>query len=153
MKKTNMALQTTKRGYPALWEEGGGYSNTGYATIIAGPNGEPLFPVYINRRGRLCCGLHALFIVQPGYLVVEADHHRRDFVIDVYRIRAIHEEEGRLVADVDRVNRFSRGEWEVDLQPELEEPVRAAKEKATCYHCNRPVYVASDNYWGHEEAR
>lgn len=151
MKKTNMALQTTKRGYPALWEEGGGYANAGSATIISGPNGERLFPAYIRWDGRLSCDKHALFIVHVGYIIIEADHQRRDFEINVYRITAIHEDgDGHLVADVENLNSFMHGEWIDDLQHELEEPVASAIEKATTYHCRRPIYVATDNYWGYE---
>ena len=143
-------LEMTKKGYPAIWEEGGGYSNTGSATIVAGPSGERLAPVYINRRGSLACGFHALFIVHEGDHIIEADHHRRDFEINVYRITAIREEDGRFVADLDLINQYSSGEWESDLQPELEDSVRAAIEKATTYHCRRPIYIAADNYWGYE---
>jgi len=143
-------LEMTKKGYPAIWEEGGGYTNTGSATIVASPNGERLMPAYINQRGSLSCGQHALFIVHVDDIIVEADHHRRDFEINVYRITAIREEDGRFVADLDLINQYSSGEWESDLQPELEDSVHAAIEKATTYHCRRPIYIAADNYWGYE---
>ncbi len=150
--RSKIYLETTKYGYPALWEEGGGYANAGSATIISGPNGERLFPAYIRWDGRLSCDKHALFIVHEGYMVIDAVHHRQDFQINVYRITAIHNNEdgSRIVADIDRINCFANGEWESNLQPELEEPVQAAIHKATEYHCRGPRYIAANNYWGYD---
>ena len=64
---------------PALWERGGGMTNTGGATIICGPQGRPKRPVYIRRAGHLACDDHALFVVRPGDHVIRASHHRGDF--------------------------------------------------------------------------
>lgn len=36
---------------PAMWEQGGGYSNTGEAVIVASPKGEPLQPLQIVKKG------------------------------------------------------------------------------------------------------
>ena len=49
MTKT-IPLERTKKGLPALWEGGGGSSNTGDATLIAGPKGEKNTPLYIRRQ-------------------------------------------------------------------------------------------------------
>ncbi len=67
-------------------------------------------------------------------------------------ITAIHNNEdgSRIVADIDRINCFANGEWESNLQPELEEPVQAAIHKATEYHCRGPRYIAANNYWGYD---
>jgi len=46
-----------------MWEKGGGMSNTGFATVICGPNGSPLKPLFIATRGTLACSKHALFII------------------------------------------------------------------------------------------
>ena len=65
-------IERTKKGLPALWERGGGYSNTGEATIIAGPNGKKKVPLYIRQRGTLACAHHALFVVHEGDIVIES---------------------------------------------------------------------------------
>lgn len=39
-------IEKTKKGYPAYWEAGGGYTNTGDATIIASGDGQPKKAVY-----------------------------------------------------------------------------------------------------------
>ena len=88
MRKT-ISIERTKKGWPALWEGGGGYSNTGDATIIAGPKGEKKTPLYIRRRGPLACSYHALFVVREGDIVIESSHHRGDFHHQIYRIVAI----------------------------------------------------------------
>jgi len=135
MKK--MLIERTKKGHPALWERGGGYTNTGEATIIAGPNGEKKKPIYIRRRGPLACENHALFVVKPGDVVVEANHHRRDFEIRVWCIDQILEEEAQL----NLLHEFSMGEWGKEPPAYLEQAIQAAMEKATCYHCRGPHYI------------
>jgi len=136
----NIELTLTKKGLPALWEEGGGATNTGSATIIAGLNGERLTPVYVRRSGSLSCGQHALFIVRTGCRVIMASHWRQDFTIKVYRITSIDLE--NKTAQLEQLHEFSRGEWDKDPSPDLEDAIEAAKDKATCYHCRSPHYAA-----------
>lgn len=130
-------IERTKKGHPALWESGGGYSNTGEATIIAGPNGEKKTPLYIRQRGPLACAHHALFVVHEGDMVIEAEHHRRDFEIRIWHIDQILKEEARLTL----IYEYSRGEWDAELPAFLEAAVQAAVEKATCYHCREPHFI------------
>ena len=157
MTKT-IPLERTKKGLPALWESGGGYSNTGEATLIAGPNGEKKAPLYIRRRGPLACAHHALFVVREGDTVIESSHHRGDFHHQIYRIVAIRGDE----AEVELIAEFSRGEWdacplgqklEADFarmtsgEPptmELSIAVQTAEDKATAYHCRSAYYYAEE---------
>ncbi len=152
MRKLN--IERTKKGLPALWESGGGYSNTGKATIIAGPNGEKKAPVYIRQRGPLACANHALFVVHEGDTVIQSSHHRGDFHHEVYRLVAIVGDE----AELELIAEFSRGQWdtgslgqklEADLagmtagEPptmELSIAVQMAEAKATAYHCRKVYY-------------
>lgn len=80
-------IEKTKKGYPALWERGGGFTNTGEATIIASPSGAPKKPVYICRRGHLANREHALIVLEVGDYIISANHHREDFNIYIYKIR------------------------------------------------------------------
>lgn len=73
----------TKRGLPALWESGGGASNTGSAQIICSRDGSPKKPLYIRGAGHLACAEHALFVVCMNDLIIHANHHRGDFTITV----------------------------------------------------------------------
>jgi hypothetical protein len=86
-----ITLDKTKKGHPAIWEYGGGMSNTGDACIVAGPAGEALCPIYVRRRGHLSCGKHALFLARAGQHIVCANHHRGEFEISVYQITEIYE--------------------------------------------------------------
>jgi hypothetical protein len=155
-------IEKTKKGFPALWERGGGYTNTGDAVIIANGDGTAKRPVYIRRRGSLACDNHALFVVKPGDIVVEANHHRRDFEIRIWRIDQILEEEARL----NLLHEFSLGEWSDkniervfsaweagdlrsidDIDDEIYflcRAILAAEEKATCYHCGEPHYIKEE---------
>ena len=157
MTKT-IPIERTKKGLPALWESGGGYSNTGDATLIAGPKGEKKTPLYIRRRGPLACAHHALFVVRKGDIVIESSHHRGDFHHQVYRIVAIRGDE----AEVELIAEFSQGEWdtgslgeklEADLARmaageaptmELSIAVDTAEAKATAYHCRSAYYYAEE---------
>ena len=158
MRKLNMNIERTKKGLPALWECGGGYSNTGEATIIAGPNGEKKAPLYIRQRGPLACAHHALFVVHEGDTVIQSSHHRGDFHHEVYSLVAIRGDE----AELELIAEFSHGQWdacplgqklEADLawmaagEPptmELSIAVQMAEGKATAYHCRNVYYCSGD---------
>lgn len=137
MLNTTKKIERTKKGLPAMWESGGGATNTGNATIIANGDGTPKRPVYIRRRGPLACAHHALFVVHEGDMVIEAEHHRRDFEIRIWHIDQIQEEEAQLSL----IYEYSRGEWDMDPEENFMAAVEAAMEKATCYHCREPHYV------------
>jgi len=136
------SIKRTKKNFPALWEEGGGYTNTGRATIICGPDGEKLRPIYIKRRGELACSKHALFVIRPEYYIIQAGHHRRDFGVTVYKIVSISDSDNE--AEVERIAHFSEGEWDNEPPEFLQAAIKAAKNKATCYHCRSPYYARED---------
>jgi len=142
MKKTiERTIEKTKKGFPALWECGGGYTNTGEATIIAGKDGQPKKAVYVRGRGELANGEHALVILEVGDYIIEANHHREDFVIEIIRIVDFEIKEEDTYAIVEQVNYFEMGEWDTELPENLQAAVEAAIKKATCYHCRGPHYV------------
>jgi len=138
--------RTRGKGLPALWESGGGSTNTGYAQVVAGPHGEPLKPVYVRRRGHLSCAHHALFVVEPKVWLIRADHHREDFEIGVFQLGEISpakQTEG-FEAEVVDYFRFEMGEWDREPPKFLEAAIEAAKDKATCYHCREPHFMSED---------
>lgn len=137
MKK--MLIEKTKKGYPAFWEGGGSYTNTGEATIIANKDGQPKKAVYVRSRGELANAHHALIILEKGDHIIDASHHREDFEIEIYKILDFEEK----TAVVEQVNCFSMGEWDVELPTSLEAAVQAAMQKATCYHCRVPHFIIS----------
>jgi len=142
-KNMNKILRTerTKKGLPAYWEAGGGFTNTGEATIIAGKDGQPKKAIYVRGRGHLSNAHHALVLLGVGDYIIEANHHRKDFEIQIFRITDFEDSENETFAFVERVNRFDKGEWDAVLPAFLEAAVQAAVDKATCYHCREPHYV------------
>jgi len=127
--------ERTAKGFPALWEQGGGATNTGEAQIVTGPRGEKLKPIFVRTKGHRACGQHALFIVQPGYYIVSVWYWNKQsppYSISVYQIQKIIEFDKKLLA----IAKIESSE-----KPELEEAVEAAVGKARCYHCRRPHYA------------
>jgi len=130
-----LEIERSIRGTPRICEKGGGFTNTGSAQIIAGPNGERLKPKAVGPG--FACGTHAEFEAFPGMLVIQAGQWRGDYEISVYRIVEI---TGNW-AKAQLIHRFERGEWNVDPPETLREAIEAAKKKARCYHCRRPHYI------------
>ena len=135
MKK--IRIEKTKKSYPALWECGGGFTNTGEATIIASPSGGPKRAIYIRNRGPLANAHHALIPIEVGDYIIFANHHREDFEIELYKVVDFEEN----VAIVELEHEFSRGEWNEEPPAELEQAVHTAMHKATCYHCREPHFA------------
>ncbi|GIW67768.1 MAG: hypothetical protein KatS3mg096_636 [Candidatus Parcubacteria bacterium] len=131
-----MDIVRTKSGLPAMWESGGGYTNTGESVIIAGRNGERKKPIYIRKKGHLANREHALYIVNKGDIVVQAYHHREDFTIRVYKIVDFEDN----YAILELLYYYEDGEWDKPLPEKYKDVVDAAMHKAIIYHCRYPVY-------------
>lgn len=140
----------TKKGFPAVWEAGGGYSNTGDATIVASSTGQPKKAIYVRGKGHLANAEHALIPVVVGDHLIMASHHRKDFTIIVYCIVDFEKEvdcysDGKefvkLYAIVEEKYIFDNGEWDNEVPEFLNEAIEVAKEKATCYHCREAHYI------------
>jgi len=144
-------IERTKRGYPAYWESGGGISDTGEATIIAGKDGKPKNAIYVRSRGQLANCRHALIPIEVGDYIIVAFHYREDFQITIYRVMDFEEVKGEMYAIIEHVNCkydmehiicYGMDEWDAPLPAFLEAAVQAVMEKATCYHCREPHYIA-----------
>lgn len=142
MSMKKVLIEKTKKGYPAMWESGGGFTNTGEATIIADKDGQPKKAIYVRNRGQLANLHHALVILEVGDYIVEADHHREDFEIEILKVLGFEDKEEETYAIVKQENYFSSGEWDTELPDFLEDAVHVAMEKATCYHCRCPHFIA-----------
>lgn len=142
-KTKTFELSISRTGIPCLWEGGGGWSNTGESVIIAGPDASPMKPIYTRKSGSLACSNHALIPVSVGSVVIEAQHHRRDFFISIWQIKSIED----TAAEVEMIAEYSLGEWVFITEPHPEvtghllAAVEAAQNKATCYHCREPHFI------------
>jgi hypothetical protein len=143
---TTIYLEKTKQGLPALWEEGGGMSNTGHARIIADGEGYRKRPVFVRTGGHLALSNHALFVLREGDIVVDVQRHHDDYDITVKQIRKIKTDaEGRLVAEAETLAHFDQGEWDnKDIADRYEDAITSAREKSRCYHCREPHYFTNN---------
>ena len=146
MKKT-ININTTKRGFAAMWESGGGMTSGGSVTIITGRNGEARRPIYMPRGGHLACGKHALIGVSDGFYIVTASVRRGSHdsasierIISV-SVKDIDGEKWQASVEVEVVNTFTRGEWNHPLDEKFAPAVEAAFRKAGSYHCRSAYYV------------
>ena len=114
----------TSKGYPAIWESGGGMTNTGTARIVCGSDGEKLEPIYIRKRGQLSCGTHALFLLKNGMHVIHVDRHNDEYEM--------------------KIGKYHDGiftELESDIPTYLSEAIKVAREKTRHYHCRNAYYL------------
>lgn len=122
-----------------LWEQGGGYTNTGTASCVAGTNGAPLRPVFIRRSGHLACGFHAKFAVKRA-VICDVDRWRGDFSISLTFVKVdgprVVEDEFWRVADID---------YSEEIVPEKYAKyiplINATVAKSECYHCREPHFI------------
>ena len=152
-------ITSTKRGFAAMWESGGGMTSGGSATIITGRNGEARRPVYIRRGGHLSCGDHALITVHEGFYVVRASMRRGTrSSASVWRIlsttvKDIDGERWEAKAEMELVNSFSNGEWDKVLTEKFKPAVEAAFGKASTYHNRSAWYIDTSERGETSEAK
>ena len=119
-----------KENSVAVWEEGGAYTNTGFAIIVADKNGYPKRPVKIRTSGSLACAEHALIPVVTGDIIITVDRHRDRVSLVVERI-------------------VSTEDLQVELEPCDDricvDAIHAAIAKADDYHCRKPYYIKVPN--------
>lgn len=127
MKK--FTIEISKKGIPCLWESGGGWSNTGYATVIAGTHGEAKKAIYVRTHGNLACDDHALIPVKVGDYVINAEHNRKEENIEVYQITGINLDDK--IAEAVAVEK---------IPTYLQDAVDACVAKSYDYHCRTPYY-------------
>lgn len=119
-------------------EAGGGFTNTGEATIICGINGEALKPYHVPSRGHLACETHAKFSVKNSVIEVKASHHRRDFSVSISRYEI--ETDPRLQLKNTKIWTGRPEELPVSFS-KFSQAVKAACEKAVDYHCRTPYFI------------
>lgn len=127
--KKNYNIEISKKGIPCLWESGGGRSNTGYATVIAGTHGEAKKAIYVRTYGDLACNNHALIPVQVGDYVINAGHEHGNDTIEIFQITGINLDD--TIAEAVSVEK---------IPTHLQDAVDACIAKSYDYHCRRSYY-------------
>jgi hypothetical protein len=117
-----LLLDTTKSGKAALWESGGGKTNTGEAVLITGRKGERVRPYFLRYQGRLACDNHALMPVVPGSYIIQASRYYDSTKLTIKRVVRIEKrvEEPHVClleiskASVQELSRYFNVEQELD---------------------------------------
>jgi hypothetical protein len=136
----DIPIVRSKMGVPCIWESGGGQTHTGSAVLVTNKHGKPKQALYVRTKGSLACLEHALIPVSIGDHVLIANHHRRDFTIEIFRISEI----TQFGAISERLNLYDWGQWDTELNPDFQDAVTIAIAKAICYHCREPHFIRAD---------
>src|SRR5690606_41915567 len=86
LEKTRKKLEETKKGHFALWEWGGGITNTRDANIICNSEGSKKKAIYVRRKGHLANAEHALVTVNVNDYIIDLLRRRNNYTIRVYVI-------------------------------------------------------------------
>lgn len=135
-----MQLTKTNNGLPAFWENGGGMTTTGSASVIGGNHGQKKTAVFINNHGNLACKNHALFVVHKGDTIVGVSRANNTSTIRVMVVRDIGSDTTTAWAELEQTHKYEDFEWDRLPSPELDEIIEAAMNKACCYHCREMHY-------------
>lgn len=123
-------IEISRHGIPALWECGGSYTKTGFATIIADKSGYRKTALCIRYRGTLACSNHALVPIKEGDVVIESERQRDKVSVVVYRI-----------TEIDMMKHTATAV--LDTTPIEEAAIEAAIGKCWDYHCRVPYYIVN----------
>jgi hypothetical protein len=137
-----LKVEKSNKGYPCLWEKGGGMTNTGYALLVANADGTKKQALHIRKGGHLSCGEHALVPISIGDIVLEVGEHRGTYEMSIYRILSI---EG-LYADAELLYDYKKGEWNIEPIEDYNELIDAGQKKASDYHCRTAYFVVEPKY-------
>lgn len=146
-KTKTIKVDATKRGFPAMWETGGGLTSGGSAMLITKRDGSKPRAVFVKTSGHRSGGPHALICVHEGFYLVYASVARgvrssaRIERIVSTSVKDIDGEKWEASAEVEVINTFGRGEWDAPVETKLEEAVETAFKKASIYHCRSAMYI------------
>lgn len=128
MENRKLNITLSKSGRPCLSECGGGWTNTGFAQIVADALGRAKRAIHVRNHGDLACNDHAIIPVRVGDVVVTVNRHGPAVAITVERIIAPDTE--NLIATLEQTN--DKICWAA---------ICAAVDKTYDYHCRRPYYI------------
>ena len=130
-------VERTKKGFPAAWENGGAYSNTGTAVVISDSNGDKKTAIATKHSGHLACGNHALFALNEGDYVCKCLQWRGDYTIRLLKLGKDCGDDGMEIVEKWA---FDDGEWDKELPNINMDMIDAAMHKSNDYHCRSLYY-------------
>ena len=130
-----MKAEKSTTGKFILSESGGGLSNRGGSRIICGSSGEKLPALFIPKG--YANGDHAWFHLKPGMVVIEAGRSRGGESVEVCTVTAI-ADNGDVT--LKKIGYLENGDGNIPKR--FDAAVKAALDKASCYHCREPHFAA-----------
>ncbi len=130
-----MNVGRSKSGLPTITENGGGMTNTGYATIVCGSSGEKLKPLFVPRG--YSNGVHAIFVVKPGIThLISASRGNWGETARVEKVIEIYENDCLIT---ETIGEYENGDG--NITDHFSTAVDAAIAKTKSYHCRSPFYI------------
>ena len=141
---STLTADRTKSGLICLWEQGGGTTAGGNATIIAKGNGDIPTATFVRRQGKLANAQHAMIPVHRGYLVAQG--HKKagnKYSYELFYVQKVNDQDAVPSVVVKKFNSCDfDGKWFKPLAPRYEKMVAALRQKLDDYHCRKPYYAA-----------
>lgn len=135
---SNLPENVEKIFFVEATEDGGGMTNTGYATVVCGLAGKMLKPYFTPRGGHLSNGTHGYFSVPKGIVTVDSSKKEEMVSIQKHLINVSKETVSLKTEEI-----WSGYPKELPIYLEkYKAAVDAAYEKANCYHCRCLHYAA-----------
>jgi len=142
MNTIEINVEITKKGYFAMWENGGGYTHTGHSQIITNFDGTMPHALFVKTGGHLACSDHALVIVNIGMKIILTSRHNDDISIKILRIKEFKTIDAHTAIAICEVkNKFDNGEWDFDLDPNMLDAINASINKSKDYHCRSTYWI------------
>lgn len=130
-----MKVARSKTGLPTITENGGGMTNTGYATIVCGPQGQALKPLFIPRG--YSNSDHAIFVVKPG--LTHLIHSSIGKWGESCQVKIVTEINDQDEIKTETVAEYENGDG--NIPSIFQAAANAALTKAKCYHCREAHFI------------
>jgi len=129
-------------------QSGGGYSNTGRATVTAMLNGQKPTAVFVKYKGHRACGLHEIYWLSAGYIISMSYWNKGTpaYEGDITWFKATFSK-GYQEKTVAIIRGDSLSNYEIEITdpiginvPKLLKPaIEATMRKCTIYHCRTAI--------------
>lgn len=135
--KKTFELEITNSNLPAIWENGGGWSNTGSVRVITDRKGCPKTALCLRHR---CNDNHALFVLHQDDVIIEASRHRDEYTVKLWKVETISVADGKAAASAYLLCSLEKGCWDTAPHDSFFDAIKAALDKTCTYHARNAVW-------------
>lgn len=158
--------ERTKKGKPALFENGGAYQYNGKSRIICNSQGLPKRPLFVRTQSKIFNGEQALIPLSEGDFIIFTDWkvlmgkpiretitvhqivcflykkqpHGINVMLEDLEDTEINDEKTLICAET-KIWMKSKGTWNVAPPDHIQKAIDIAVIKANTYHCMEAMYV------------